>query len=129
MAALAVLIFTLMAPGTAPAGRAFAAPSDPWWDTMPSPAQPPPSLQEVVCQYEWRGGCQKAMLVMHCESSGDPAAWDGYNAGLFQISVRFHSWRLRPGESLFDIGANIRIAHEIEVEQGWESPWPTCGRL
>ena len=77
--------------------------------------------------------CDQALAVMSCESSGNPAASDGgWNEGLFQISPKYHSWRLREGESLFDAEVNIRIAHEIYVGRGryWSgtSGWPFCGR-
>ena len=80
---------------------------------------------ELICSYSW--SCEAAQAVMFCESSGRAHVSDGFNVGLFQIASRFHSWRLQPGESLYNPEVNVRIAHEIWLEQGW-SPWPSCGR-
>lgn len=86
----------------------------------------PMTLEQLVCSYSWP--CQQALAVMNCESHGNVLASDGgYNAGLFQIAIAYHSRRLRPGESLYQAEANIRIAHEIWTEQSWR-PWPFCGR-
>ena len=65
---------------------------------------------------------------MFCESSGNQDAYDGYNVGLMQVAERFHTRRLQPGESLWDPEVNVRVAHDIYLEQGW-GPWPMCGKL
>ncbi len=65
---------------------------------------------------------------MFCESTGNANAYDGYNVGLFQIAERYHTRRLRAGESLRDPVVNVRIAYEIWLEQGWR-PWPYCGNV
>ena len=85
----------------------------------------PPTIQEIICRYDWP--CQQALAVANCESTMNPAAFDGYNSGLFQVARKWHERRLRPDESLFDPGVNVRVAHEIWSEQG-SGPWPYCGR-
>lgn len=66
--------------------------------------------------------------MMLCESTANPNAENVGQIGLFQIAARYHSGRLLPGESLYDPEVNVRIAHQIQQEQGW-GPWPHCGRL
>lgn len=69
--------------------------------------------------------------MVHCESSGNAYATDGYNDGWFQIARAYHTRRLREdlGEyTLYDGAANTRIANEIYQEQG-PGPWPYCGRF
>lgn len=92
-----------------------------------SPSIEPPTIREIVCSYDWN--CEGALKVAFCESSLNPAATDGgYNEGLFQIAPKYHTRRLREGETLFQAEANTRIAYEIYSEQGRE-PWPACGRF
>ena len=94
-------------------------------ETLPAFVHPTP-YDRLVCSYlDWP--CFAAQEVMFCESSGRPDATDGINDGLMQIARRYHSHRLRPGESLYDPVVNVRIAHEIWLERGWAA-WPYCGR-
>lgn len=59
---------------------------------------------------------------MHCESRGEPLADNSGNRGLFQINV-IHYRRVGGQVSLlWDPEVNVRVAHEIWVEQGWR-PW------
>lgn len=55
---------------------------------------------------------------------------DGFNRGLFQVAVAFHSGKMEPGESLFDPEVNIRVAYSIWSNAGgtFRKDWPSCGR-
>lgn len=79
------------------------------------------SIEGLICSYPWP--CEQALAVAWCESRYDPAAYNPSGAsGLFQIIPYWHSWRLGPGESLFDPAVNVRVAYELYAEQGWR-PW------
>ena len=109
-----------------------AAPTEPeWWDPTQALLQTlprqrgwsPENNDAYVCSFSWP--CRDALAVEWCESRNKPDAFDGYNVGLFQIAAQYHSWRLYPGESLYDPEVNVRLAHEIWSEQSW-APWPAC---
>lgn len=80
------------------------------------------SIPDLICSYSWP--CGEALSVAHCESRYRPEAYNPASgaSGVFQIVPYWHSWRLRPGESLFDASVNIRIAYELWSESGWR-PW------
>ena len=82
-------------------GNAISAP-----ESHAQPVEPTSlTIPELICRMDWP--CDQALAVMSCESSGNPAASDGgWNEGLFQISPKYHSWRLREGEALFDAEGN-----------------------
>lgn len=96
--------------------------------TPTEPAHAAPlDAQAIICDPYPDWDCDGAIGVAFCESSLNPDATDGVNQGLFAIAPLYHSWRLAPGESLWDPAVNTRIAHDIYVEQG-SRPWPSCGR-
>jgi hypothetical protein len=80
----------------------------------------PLSIEARICAMPWP--CQQALAVAWCESRMDPAATNGAHIGLFQLSPRWHGWRLGEGESFFDAAASTRIASEIWSESRW-IPW------
>lgn len=68
--------------------------------------------RDLICSFDWP--CEQAMAVARCESTFRPwVTSPGGHAGLFQLSPQFHSWRLLPGESIYDPEANTRIAFEV----------------
>ncbi len=137
--ALLVAAFVALTTCAVSAIPTSAGPSDQWYEWnietnaastttagAPLTSEPARTIPEMICQYDdW---CPAAIRVAECESSLNPLATDGFNDGLFQIAHRYHTRRLAPGESLFDPAVNVRVAHEIWLEQG-SSPWPSCGRF
>lgn len=73
----------------------------------------PWSIEDIICAHPWP--CWEAISVAWCESTHNPGAYNASSgaSGLFQVVPYWHSWRLRPGESLFDPVVNARIAWEI----------------
>ena len=69
----------------------------------------------------------KALRVLWCESRGDAGNISPYgDSGLFQIAPRWHYDKKQESESWFDPTVNVRVAHQIWLDQGW-LPWPYCG--
>jgi hypothetical protein len=99
-----------------PGGGCFAAPPH------PAPALPL-SIEALICAMPWP--CGAALAVAWCESRYDPAATNGAHIGVFQLSSRWHGWRLGAGESFVDAATNIDVAFQLWSEQGW-TPWPNC---
>ena len=94
---------------------------EPW-----APARQQADWTELVCNqgYEWP--CDEAMAVLWCESRGAPGAYADGNYGLMQINA-IH--RRRVGGDLSQLyvpEVNVRVAHELWREQGW-NPWRACG--
>ena len=82
-------------------------------------------IEELICTYDW--DCAKAIRVAFCESSMNPRAENVGQVGLFQIAYRWHSRRVESIDDLYDPETNIRVAHDIYVDnRGW-GPWPHCG--
>jgi len=93
----------------------------------PAPTRAPDAPSEVE---RWRdlvaahfpaAQVDKALRVMHCESRGNPRAYNKSTAaGLMQ--VHHASWGDHFGvsvEDLFDPGTNLRIARKVWDIQGW----------
>lgn len=90
--------------------------------TATSIASAQTDYRDLICSYPW--SCTQALAVARCESTFNPnAVSPSGHIGLFQISPRFHSARLWPGESLTDPEANVRIAWELYSEAGGWGPW------
>lgn len=59
---------------------------------------------------------------IQCESGFNPYAYNPSGAsGWFQVMMPLHAYRLRPGEDIFDVYVNSRVALEIFRERGWEA--------
>jgi hypothetical protein len=72
-----------------------------------------------------------AREVARCESTNNPRATNGTQAGLMQIDIPSHRARIErlgftPADMLEPI-PNLIVAESIWREQG-PSPWPHCGR-
>lgn len=105
----------------------LASDGEPVWPTpaaTPVPtATPVPviadggSVVDIISGYPWP--VDQALRIAWCESRYDPLAYNQSGAsGVFQIMPRWHGWRLKPGESLFDPMVNVRIAYEIWASDG-----------
>lgn len=83
----------------------------------------PTSIEALIAQYPWDASA--ATRVAQCESEMNPTAYNPASgaSGLFQIVPRWHAWRLRSGESLFNAGVNTRVAFEIWNETGDWRQW------
>jgi hypothetical protein len=70
----------------------------------------------------------EALSIAQCESRYDPNARNGSYVGVFQIHRGTHAWRIEKvgGKDLYDPMTNVRVAHSLMIDKGWE-PW-TCGR-
>lgn len=78
------------------------------------------TIQEIIASYDWP--VEEALRVAWCESRLNPGAISHTgDYGVFQVNARWHSWRLRPGESLLDPEVNVRIAYEIWRD--WGRSW------
>lgn len=105
------------------------APPPPAPTPAPSPTPEPQvhaaSIPEIICSMPWP--CGEALRVATCESGLAPDAvnpWSGA-AGLFQLLMEYHRWRLGGG-SEFDPVANTRAAYSLWLERGWQ-PWIVGG--
>lgn len=88
----------------------------------PAQASQQSDWAELICQEAYTWPCDEAMRVMWCESSSNPRAYSTGNRGLFQIN-EIHSRRVGGNlELLWDPEVNVRVAHDIWVDQGWR-PW------
>ena len=76
----------------------------------------------MVCAAPFMWSCSDALAVATCESTLQADAYNAGSIGVFQIHEPSHRGRLRAGESLYDVAANVRIAYEIWLDQGW-MPW------
>ena len=89
-----------------------------------SPARGQGQWTELICSYDW--DCDKAQRVMMCESRGDPLAYSQGNHGLYQLAT-VQGYRVGGDlASLYDPVVNVRTAHSIWSEQGWQ-PWGCRG--
>ena len=89
------------------------------------------TVRAVVCAPEWSWPCAEAIRVVQgptslCpngESGGNWAAYNAGNYGGFQINA-VHAWRVGGNLMLlFDAETNVRVAHEIYVDNGGWGPW------
>ena len=75
----------------------------------------------------------KALMVIQCESDGDPNATNpvGGYAGLFQHAPQYWPERSQVagwgGTSIYHPEANIAVAAWLVNRDGW-GHWPRCGR-
>jgi len=111
-------------------------------DGSPIPATPTPGTPEPpvvivpvatpipICEWqcvlrsvgwdEW--DIPEAGRKIQCESGFNPYAYNPSGAsGWFQVMMPLHAYRLRPGEDIFDVYVNSRVALEIFRERGWEA--------
>lgn len=75
-----------------------------------APAQDPAAL---VCAAYTTWNCSDALAVARCESELDPGG------NLFQIDYEAHKDKTESREALLDPAENIRVAHDIWLDQGW----------
>jgi hypothetical protein len=102
--------------------------------STPPPAAPPPAPRPVE---EWRSLVSSyfapehvdlALLIISCESGGDPNAQNRRSgaAGLFQQIPRYWEERVAaagmPGASIFDPIANVAASAYLAYSDGW-SHW------
>jgi hypothetical protein len=111
-------------------------------DGSPEPATPTPGTPEPpvvvepvgtpipICEWEcvlrsvgWdEWDIPEAGRKIQCESGFNPYAYNPSGAsGWFQVMMPLHAYRLRPGEDIFDVYVNSRVALEIFRERGWEA--------
>ena len=92
------------------------------------------ALKELICSYTWP--CSEAFAVVYgptpaCpngESGGNWAAYNAGNYGGFQVNA-VHAWRVGGDlQSLFISAVNIRVAHDIYVDNAGWGPWACSPR-
>lgn len=81
-------------------------------------------IEALICSFDWP--CAQALRVARCESTLNPRAVNSSgHAGLFQLSPRFHAWRVGGDASrLLNAEENVRAAHGLWLDSGrsWR-PW------
>ena len=99
------------------------------WQIAEADAGEPPEWSALIAWYFDADEVQNALDIMECESGGDPTAYNPSGAtGLFQIKPEFWSHLLRPGETLYNPEANVRVASVIVAASGGWKHW-TCKRV
>lgn len=96
---------------------------------QPATAADTDEIKAMICNPEYTWDCSKAIRVAQCESHPwlDERAYNYGQYGVFQIAYEWHARRVERAEDLYDPAINVRVAHEIYVDnRGW-TPWPTCG--
>jgi hypothetical protein len=83
-----------------------------------------------MIRLEFGRHADEALRIANCESRFDPDDVSSAGAiGVFQIRLVDHGWRIKKvhGKDLTDPRTNVRVAHHIYEDQGWQ-PW-VCARI
>jgi hypothetical protein len=97
------------------------------------PARPVEEWRPLVAQFFPIDLVDLALLVISCESGGDPGATNPYSgaAGLFQHMPRYWSQRSSdagwPAADIYDPSANVAVAAWLVATDGWRHWNPSRG--
>ena len=100
-----------------------------WTAASSAAAADTDEIKAMICNPAYTWDCAKAIRVAQCESHPwlDERAYNYGQYGVFQVAYEWHSRRVNYAEELFDAAINVRVAHDIYMDnRGW-TPWPTCG--